>query len=182
MSEQQQPEGIWCLVANVATEQVYGGQQEVRSGTKHFSPNTKVYCFPPLWGDGYEKIRVIGRHRGSSRLVTLILPSRRLVNWRARYVCHPYVVRRMYPGWIKEQAEQMLASILFNAEADRAQEDGFQTLLPTITCSMQHGLASTIRYAPLSRAEPARMHTGDLGGRRCFLLSPTETPKQLNCW
>jgi hypothetical protein len=59
MSEQQQSEGIWCLVANVAPEQVYGEQPEARRGTKHFSPNTKVYCFPPLWGDGYENIRVV---------------------------------------------------------------------------------------------------------------------------
>jgi hypothetical protein len=130
MSEKQQSEGIWCLIANVAAEQIYGEQHEVRLGTKHFSPNTKVYCFPPAWGDGYEDIRVIGRHRGSSRLVTLIMPSRRLVNWRVKYVCQPYVVRQMQPGWTKDQAEKMLASILFNREAEQARKQGFHEVTP----------------------------------------------------
>jgi hypothetical protein len=91
----QQSAGVWCLVVNVAPEQVYGEGHNVRLGTKHFSPNTKVYCFPPAWGDGYEQIRVIGRHRGLSRRVTLIMPSHRLINWRVKYVRHPYVVRHL---------------------------------------------------------------------------------------
>ena len=43
----------------------YGENHEVKLGTKHFSPGTKVYCAPGHWGDGGENIVVIGKHRGS---------------------------------------------------------------------------------------------------------------------
>jgi hypothetical protein len=148
MSEQQS-DGVWCLVANVAPEQVYGQEHTVRPGTKHFSPNTKVYCFPPAWGDGYENIRVIGRHRGSSRLVTLILPSRRLTNWRVKFVRHPHVVRQMHPGWTKVQAEKMLTSLLLNLEAEQARQHGFQTVAPEqhILYAARFGLNDEIHAA-----------------------------------
>lgn len=32
---------IWCLVGNIVSE---------NKGTKHFTPNTKVFCFPAQWG------------------------------------------------------------------------------------------------------------------------------------
>jgi hypothetical protein len=155
MSEHQS-EGIWCLVANVAPEQVYTQEHNVRLGTKHFSPNAKVYCFPPAWGDGYEQIRVIGRHRGSSRLVTLIMPSRRLTNWRVKYVRHPYVVRHMEPGWTKEQAEKMLASLLFNREAEQALRQGFQTVAPDqhMLYAARFGLNDEIQAACVRGASP----------------------------
>jgi ankyrin repeat protein len=155
MSEQQFV-GIWCLVANVAPEQVYGEEHDIRLGTKHFSPKTKVYCFPPAWGDGYEQIRVIGRHRGSSRLVTLIMPSRRLTNWRVNYVRHPYVVRHMEPGWTKEQAEKMLASLLFNREAEQARQQGFYTVAPDqhILYAARFGLNDEIQAACARGASP----------------------------
>jgi len=156
MSEQQQSDGIWCLVANVAPEQIYAAEQEVRRGTKHFSPNTKVYCFPPAWGDGYEDIRVIGRHRGSARLVTLIIPSRRLINWRVKYVCHPYVVRHISVAWTKTRAEQMCASILFNREADQARLNGFHTVTPDqhMLYAARFGLNDEIRAASAQGASP----------------------------
>lgn len=113
MAEQKpEQEGIWCVVANVAKQQVFGKDHQVQLGTKHFSPNTKVYCFPPQWGDGYEKIRVMGRHRGSPKLVTIIIPSKRLTNWRVRFIYQPYVVQQMHPGWRREVAESMVASLL----------------------------------------------------------------------
>ena len=68
------PEPIWCVVANVAEETGRGpGGREIGRGTKHFPPGAKVYCSPPLWGDGYERIRVVGRHRGSHRYVTMVV-------------------------------------------------------------------------------------------------------------
>ncbi|MEH2327085.1 MAG: hypothetical protein V7K32_26695 [Nostoc sp.] len=69
MTEQFEKRLEWYLVANVISEQPFGENYEIQYGTKHFSPNTKVYCSAPIWGDGYEKIVVAGRHRGSSRLV-----------------------------------------------------------------------------------------------------------------
>lgn len=120
--------GVWCVVANIAAQQLYGETRQPSLGTKHFSPNTKVYCFPPKWGDGYERVTVLGRHRGSHRLVEMVVHEKRLVNWRVRQVFHPYVVRRM-GGWrSKEAAELMVASILIGREASAAFERGLDAV------------------------------------------------------
>jgi hypothetical protein len=74
----------FSVVANVAAE-VFG-HGGASAGTKHFSAGTKVYCEMPHWGDGGERLWVVGRHRKSSRLVRIIMPAERLVNWRAQGV------------------------------------------------------------------------------------------------
>ncbi|MCC7206446.1 MAG: ankyrin repeat domain-containing protein [Anaerolineae bacterium] len=130
MASQPAEKGVWCVVANVAAEQRVGVHAEPSLGTKHFSPNTKVYCFPPQWGDGYEKIKVLGRHRGSHRLVTMVIHEKRLVNWRVQRVFHPFVVQHM-GGWrSKETAELMVASILIGREAQAAAQDGLDSAAP----------------------------------------------------
>lgn len=87
----------WCLVGNIIEERPYGpGGQEVRRGTKHFAPGTKVYCLPAQWGDGYEQILVIGRHRGSKKWVTMVISSDWVTNWRAKLVYEPAVLRRLH--------------------------------------------------------------------------------------
>jgi len=55
-------EFVWCLVGNIMGDHPVGQNKEIKRGTKYFSPGTKVYCFPPQWGDGYEKIYVIVNH------------------------------------------------------------------------------------------------------------------------
>jgi hypothetical protein len=92
---------IWCLIGNIINEHNYGTEKEVKHGTKHFSPNTKVYCFPTLWGDGYEKIKVIGRHRKTNKNVCIITPSKLIKNWRLQKVYRPYVLKVMHSqnGW-----------------------------------------------------------------------------------
>ena len=92
-------EQIWCVVANVVAEHPVGENKEIRRGMKHFSAGTKVYCYPPLWGDGYENIKVIGRHRGSRKLVEMVMPSKWLTNWRVKVVYSPFVVGRMRGEW-----------------------------------------------------------------------------------
>jgi hypothetical protein len=42
---------VWCLVGNIVAEHTYGEQKQVKQGSKHFTPNTKVYCMPAKWGD-----------------------------------------------------------------------------------------------------------------------------------
>lgn len=59
----EEEDAVWCLVANVVEELPCGsGSTQKRRGTKHFLPGAKVHCYPVLWGDGYERIKVIGRH------------------------------------------------------------------------------------------------------------------------
>lgn len=87
---------VWCLVANVVEERTCGPDgTETWHGTKHFAPGAKIYCFPAQWGDGYEQIRVVGRHRGSRRFVTMIVKSRWLTNWRVQLVYSPAVIERL---------------------------------------------------------------------------------------
>ena len=95
MSEElgEEPVGRWCLVANVVEECEYGQEHELRPGTKHFSPGTKVYCDSAHWGDGWEKIYVLGRHRGSKEWVRIVTPFKCLHNFRAKCEYGPHVRR-----------------------------------------------------------------------------------------
>ena len=79
----------WYLVANVKENIPYGEKGEIRKGTRHFAPRTKVYCSAPQWGDGYSNIIVGGRHRGSSKLVCMVVHWTKLTNWRTEYAYVP---------------------------------------------------------------------------------------------
>jgi hypothetical protein len=86
----------WCLVGNIIEPSPFDrDQQPAPQGTKHFSGGTKVYCLPAQWGDGYDKIKVIGRHRESKQFVTMIISADRVTNWRAKVVYDPEVLRRL---------------------------------------------------------------------------------------
>ena len=89
----------WCLMGNIVQEHEFGETKEVRRGSKHFTPGTKVYCLPPQWGDGYEKVVAVGIARGSRRWITVVLPSRLITNWRAKVVYKPAVLRRLREGY-----------------------------------------------------------------------------------
>jgi len=109
---------VYCLVGNIVEERMDKSQHTIVKGTKHFSPGAKVYCYPPIWGDGYENIKVIGRHRKSSKLVTMIIPSKHITNWRLKTVYDPFVVQQMEKngGWTnkeshKERIIRMLKSL-----------------------------------------------------------------------
>jgi hypothetical protein len=90
----------FSVVANVAAEVFgHGGPS---AGTKHFSAGTKVYCERPQWGDGGERLWVVGRHRGSSRLIRIIMPANRLVNWRVQGVYSVAVYDLLRVPWPDE--------------------------------------------------------------------------------
>lgn len=89
----------WCLVGNIVKERPIGeGGVEIKKGTKHFSPGTKIYAFPAQWGDGYERIIVVGRHRGSKDFVTMVIKADWVTNWRAKVVYSPEVLHRLQEG------------------------------------------------------------------------------------
>ena len=81
----------------------------MRRGTKHFSPGAKVYCFHALWGDGYEHVQVVGRHRGSHRYFKMIVSSRYLINWRVELVYSPHVIREFEGHWDGSEKSKELA-------------------------------------------------------------------------
>jgi hypothetical protein len=107
----------WCLVGNIIELSLYDrDQQPSPQGTKHFSGGPKVYCLPAQWGDGYDKIKVVGCHRGSKQFVTMIISADRVTNWRAKVVYDPEVLRRLAQirfNWqTKAEVEAYLESLI----------------------------------------------------------------------
>ncbi len=104
---------IWCLVGNIK-ENIRDNEK----GSKHFSSGTRVYCFPEKWGDGYKKIKVLGKHRKCNKNITIIIPANHITNWRLKKVYKPWVIKRMVAqeGWSnrdidKSKIKQMLSWI-----------------------------------------------------------------------
>jgi hypothetical protein len=84
----------WSVVANVAAEVARGeGGLDIRRGLKHFAGGAKVWVVPPQWGDGGERILVVGRHRASKKYLAVIVQARFLTNFRIRGVYSPTVYR-----------------------------------------------------------------------------------------
>lgn len=111
----------WCLVGNIKDKRLYGPNGlEERAGTKHFSPGTKVLCLPVQWGDGYEKIVVVGRHRGSKKFSKMIIRSDWIANWRAKVVYSPKIIRLLtqdeFRNWASE--DEVKQHIEFMKEND----------------------------------------------------------------
>jgi hypothetical protein len=155
-SGQRKPVPVWCVVANVREETPGGeGDRETRRGSKHFQPGAKVYCFPPLWGDGYQNVKVVGRHRGSHRYVTMVIDSQYLTNWRVELVYGPYVTREMKGYWdgtrksrkLTVRQNRLCSSPGWNGKGDR------------------HRLAPDRNGAELPPDSPFRLHVPAPAGR-----------------
>lgn len=119
--ENEQPEKsaspVWCMVGNIVNQRPYGaGGREQRNGTKHFRSGAKVYCFPPLWGDGYKKIKVVGHHRKSNQLVTMVIPAKWIENRRAELVYSPAIIRRFEGHWDGSLKSRMIAEELAGSD------------------------------------------------------------------
>ena len=106
---------VYCLVGNVVDKHLAGKELGVKRGSKHFAPGAKVYCFPPMWGNGYENALVIGKPRKRKTLIKVVMPSRLIKNWRLKKVYDPYIISEMRSeiGWSnseadKERIEEML--------------------------------------------------------------------------
>lgn len=99
---------IYCLVGNIVEERIDKTRNITVKGKKHFSPGTKVYCYPPQWGDGYEKVKVIGLHRNSHKLITIVMPSKHIINWRLKTVYHPLIIKEMKAtgGWLNKESHK----------------------------------------------------------------------------
>lgn len=112
----------WCVVANVVAETARGEDgQDIRPGLKHFAPGAKVWVLPPQWGDGGEKVMVIGRHRGrgQGRLARMVIGRHHLAGFRVRGVYSPAVHRELVRPW-KPWGDHPLKLWNSRDEADRA--------------------------------------------------------------
>lgn len=91
--------GYYCLVGNVVKEQEFGDAKELKQGTKHFTPGTKVYCLPAQWGDGFEQVITVGICRKSRRWITVVMRAKHITNWRGKPVYSPVVLKRLRTGF-----------------------------------------------------------------------------------
>ncbi|MDD4200653.1 MAG: hypothetical protein PHS19_04610, partial [Eubacteriales bacterium] len=122
------PEWRVSLVGNIIGENEYGETHEIRQGTKHFSPGTKVYIAPIHWGDGYEKVYVIGKPRGRRNLIQKVMSRSKIVNFRAQKVYSPVVLKMMQKseiGWWDNDEETLdYLNELAGALNDKTFKDG----------------------------------------------------------
>ena len=117
----------WCLVGNIVQQHAFGMKKEIREGSKHFTPGTKVYCLPSQWGDGYEKVIAVGISRGSRKWITVVMHRSLITNWRAKVVYKPQVKERLREGFnghnlqweSREQVEKWVKS-LHKWDSDKA--------------------------------------------------------------
>lgn len=87
----------WGVVANVSRDLVRRVDDQRRPGTRHFVPGAKVWGLPRVVGDGGEHRYVVGTRRqsGGKKLIRVVMPADRLVNFRLRPVYSPAVCRTM---------------------------------------------------------------------------------------
>ena len=88
-------EWCWSLVGNIVAEHEFGEEKEIKKGTKHFSSRTKVYLAPAQWGDGYERVIVIGLARKSRKYIEVVMQTKYIENFRMQKIYKPAIVRRM---------------------------------------------------------------------------------------
>lgn len=97
-AEPDLPKWIWCLVANVRdypVDELFNVIKKERRGTKHFAPGARVYVYPVQWGDGWDRIVVVGRKKGTRRLVRKVIPGSMLEDFRLKRVYSPTVISWM---------------------------------------------------------------------------------------
>lgn len=114
-NRENKPEPVWCVVGNIAENISFGEEHQIQKGTKHFSPGTKIYCYPPLW-DTWKGIQVISRHRGSKQFVTMVINLKWLENCRVKLVYNPHILNEFSDYWdgteeSKKRAENLLGII-----------------------------------------------------------------------
>ena len=56
---------------------------------------TKVYIAPVQWGDGFERIIVIGKARGGRNYIEVVMQSKYIENFRMQKVYKATIVKRM---------------------------------------------------------------------------------------
>lgn len=105
----EEPEWVWALAGNIVEEHKYGPEHEIRKGTKHFGPGTKVFL--SRWG--YDNgIPVIGHPRHGKKYITVFVRYNQIENFRLQKIYKPEILKIM-------AKEQNLASFYDNSDNSR---------------------------------------------------------------
>ena len=83
----------WCIVGNIIGAHPYGVEKEIRHGTKHFSPGSKVYC-TLAYGE-IDRLVVMGTPRHGWKYIEVIIPSKQVENFRLQKCYKPAVLNMM---------------------------------------------------------------------------------------
>ena len=110
------PKWIWCLVANVAEyprDDHFNVMKMLRRDTKHFTPGARVYVYPVQWGDGWERMVVVGKERGTHRYVRKVILGAMLEDFRLKKVYSPTIISWMCGerSWIKNHGNHLPCSL-----------------------------------------------------------------------
>jgi hypothetical protein len=90
------------IVANVTPWTAHGeGGLELASGLRHFPPGAKLWVLPVIWGDGAEKVIVVGHHRGTRgrSYARMVVPRRHLTNFRVQGIYSPALMQAITAPW-----------------------------------------------------------------------------------
>lgn len=85
---------VWSVIANIVPKRLYGPDgNEIKIGTKHFTPNTKVYVVDGYWGMGGESVTVIASPRKTTQYVVITIQASVLHNFRTKMIYKPQVLK-----------------------------------------------------------------------------------------
>ena len=114
-------EPVWTVTSNIVEERTSGPDGfESHTGTKHFSPGTKVYIID--WFPGVaERIVVVGLSRKPKRFIKMVIPANSVQSFRIKMCYEPGALKKIYAHFEtqkddisrlnKEFAEEMLMTI-----------------------------------------------------------------------
>lgn len=74
----------YILVGNIIDKHYYGENKEIKSGTKQFRADAKVYLFPEYGGMGHESMPVYGQPRKRWKKIKIVIRSEMIKNVRVK--------------------------------------------------------------------------------------------------
>lgn len=109
-------DAVWCLVAEIPqkTDPPHRTKSEAL-WLSRFQPGAMIYCFPPLWSNWWRKNRVIGRANDRSRIITAVIPTGCLVNWRAELITDTEVIEHFWDAWDGSESSRAKAVAMADA-------------------------------------------------------------------
>lgn len=85
----------YILVGNIIDKHYYGEMKEIKSGTKHFRADAKVYLFPEYGGMGHEKMPVYGLPKNSFKKIDITISTNLIKNVRVKKTFNSKLIEKM---------------------------------------------------------------------------------------
>ncbi|MBS1738516.1 MAG: hypothetical protein JSS98_18190 [Bacteroidetes bacterium] len=82
----------YILVGNIIDKHYYGEDKEIKSGTKQFRADAKVYLLPEYGGMGHENMPVYGLPRKSWKKIKIVIRPVMIKNVRVKKTFDPKMI------------------------------------------------------------------------------------------